>query len=180
MGAYLQMSDVIGIATIAVGIGAIIGAVYVGIRQAGIAARQADILARQVSLEETKLKADLFEKRLATYEATAAFLYHIGDLGDTPEGEARISHFATKFRESRFLFGADVHAALMEIWEKGNEIRVARAISISNHEEQLPRDPRHTEQITSGLTWSLQRAAVIHEIFEPYLELDSRNLRITV
>lgn len=175
----LQASDMIGIATIIVGVGAIIGAVFVGIRQAGIASRQADILASQVRLEETKLKADLFDKRLATYEATAAFLYHIGDLGDTAEGEARISHFATKYRESRFLFGADVHAALMEIWEKGNEIRVARAISISNFEEKLPRDPNHSLQITSILTWSLQRAGMIHELFQPYLELDAQSLRIT-
>lgn len=174
-----QNVDWSALATILVGIPAIVGAYVVGARQGNIASRQADILARQVRLEETKLKADLFEKRLATYEATTSFLYHIGDLGDTVEGDARIANFATKFRESHFLFGSEVHAALMEIWDKANKIRVSRAISISNYEEGVRGDPQAALKLTQDLAWALQRAAVIHEIFQPYLDVDARDLGAT-
>jgi len=164
------------VATLIVGVVGVMFAYRVGVKQASIAHRQADILDRQTALAETTLKADLFERRLATYEAAANFLNYIGDLGESEEGKARISLFATKMRESQFLFRPEVYQVMVEIWEAGNKMRVARAISISNHQEGLPRDPAYWKAIDEVTVWSTKRVETLHEVFRPDLELGARGL----
>lgn len=166
------------LASLIVGIVAVVFAYRVGIRQAGIAERQADILSRQVALEEASLKAELFERRLATYEIAADFVLHLSDLGDSDEGKARFAHYAMKMRESQFLFGPDVYAALVEIWEAGNRLRVARATSISLHAEGLPRDPKLGATFDELMQWSMKRLETLHEVFRPDLEVSSRALAL--
>jgi hypothetical protein len=165
--------------TFVTGIGAVIAAYIVGRRQTKIANRQTEILDRQVALAETNLKADLFERRLSTYEAAAAFVLHLGDLGETEEGKARIDLFGTKLRESQFLFRPEVYQALLEIWEAGNQFRVARAESISRREDQLPSDPELARRIEGHMFWSLERLKTLHEVFRPDLAIDSRSLMIS-
>lgn len=159
------------LASLIVGLVAVAFAYRVGIRQAGIAQRQADILSRQVALEEASLKAELFERRLATYEIAADFVIHLSDLGESDEGKARFAHYAMKMRESQFLFGPDVYAALNEIWEAGNRLRVARAISMSLHDENVAYDPKLAATIDELVTWSMTRLETLHEVFRPDLEV---------
>lgn len=159
------------LASLIVGLVAVAFAYRVGIRQAGIAQRQADILSRQVALEEASLKAELFERRLGTYEIAADFVIHLSDLGESDEGKARFAHYAMKMRESQFLFGPDVYAALNEIWEAGNRLRVARAISMSLHDENVAYDPKLAATIDELVTWSMTRLETLHEVFRPDLEV---------
>ena len=159
------------LASLIVGIVAVVFAYRVGIRQAGIAERQADILSRQVALEEASLKAELFERRLATYEIAADFVLHLSDLGDSDEGKARFATYAMKMRESQFLFGPDVYAALVEIWEAGNRLRVARAASISLYDDNLAFDPKLSATIDELIKWSMKRLETLHEVFRPDLEV---------
>ena len=159
------------LATLIVGVAAVYGAFKVGLKQAGIAARQADIMSRQVALAESSLKAELFERRLATYEVSADFVLHLSDLGDSEEGKARFAHYAAKMRESQFLFRPEVYRALVEIWEAGNRLRVARATSISRHEEGLPRDPKLGTTIDELIQWSMARLDTLPEVFRPDLEV---------
>jgi len=159
------------LATLVVGIAAVKGAYRVG-------KRQTDILDRQIALQEASLKADLFERRLATYEIAADFLLHLSDLGDTPVGEDRINRFAVKMRESRFIFSAPVYPALDEIWQKAAALRLGRINSISRRGEGLPRDPETSRKIATLISWSLQRLETLHEVFAPDLTIDAQSLDI--
>ncbi len=161
------------LATLIVGVAAVYGAFKVGVKQAGNADRQADIMSRQVALAEASLKAELFDRRLGTYEIAADFVLHLSDLGDSEEGKARFAHYAAKMRESQFLFRPEVYSALVEIWEAGNRLRVARATSISRHEEGLPRDINLGTTIDELVQWSMRRIETLYEVFSADLEVTS-------
>lgn len=167
-------------ATLATGFAAVAGAVIVGRKQAGIAARQADIsdrqtaiLGQQVELETAKLRADLFARRLETYEATANFVLHISALPDTdPEAEERIRRFNVKMRESQFLFSdPNVYRTLMGYWEKGNQARTDRAISFAEHEEGIRHDPERTRRIMDYPSWSFETADGLADLFRHDLSI---------
>lgn len=171
------------VATLIVGIVAVRYAYLVGIKQARIAQRQADILDRQAdildrqtALADISVKADLFERRLATYEIAADFTLNLQDLGDTDEGAARIALFATKMRESQFLFSLPVYEALIEIWEAGNRLRTARAISISNYHAKQRNDAAISTTIDQLTIWKTRRIETLHEVFRADLEVGARGL----
>jgi hypothetical protein len=76
-------------ATLATGIGAVVAAIVVGLRQAGISDRQSRILERQVGLDELKLRSDLFDRRFAVYEATRKFVGHIMAHASEPDQQTQ-------------------------------------------------------------------------------------------
>ena len=167
-------------ATLTTGLAAVIGAVFVGWKQAGIAERQADIseqqtsiLGRQVELEEAKLRADLFQKRLETYEVTADFALHIAEIPATdPKAEERIRAFASKLQESRFLFSQPtVYQTLKDFWEKGNAARVDRATSIAEHNDGVRHDPDRTKRLMEYPIWALNTVETLAALFEPDLSI---------
>ena len=164
----LSMSELV---TLVVGLAAVLGAVWVGLRQVGIAKRQAETQAEQ-------LKADLFERRLATYEAAADFLHHFGESLETAEGKQRMDRFATKMRESQFLFRNSVYRKLFEIHEAANKQRYHHAMMRANHRDGLPLDPDLAQKVREGLEWSQREAEALHEVFRPDLELGAETLKI--
>jgi hypothetical protein len=159
-------------AALATGAGAVAGATWVGLRQVGISRRQTEILDRQVELEEAKLRAEMFDRRLQTYEAAADFLLNLGRQPNEDDGqELRISRFAQKLRESQFLFESRVYEGLSEIWEAGNQQRTDRAISIGNHADDMPYDRQLSQRIQDRTVWSLKRLNSLHELFEDDLNI---------
>ncbi|MBB5687656.1 hypothetical protein [Sphingobium boeckii] len=159
--------------TLFTGIAAVVGAVIVGLKQTGISSKQTDILDRQVELEEAKLRADLFERRLETYEATADFVIHISSMPESdPKAEARIQRFNSKMRESQFLFSdQNVYQTLLGFWDKGNAARLDRALSFAEHEEGRKHDPERTKRIMEYPTWSFQTADTLAELFRHDLSI---------
>lgn len=162
--------------TLATGLAAVVGAVWIGRRQAGIAERQTDLLARQEAWQAISIKADLFDRRLATYEATADFLIHIADIGEDEEVQARTRNFAAKMRESQFLFQPEVYAALKEIWDVANDLRVSRVNSIARAKGELPRDAELGKRIQGHIEWMFTRLETLADVFKPDLELSGRSL----
>ncbi|MFY7838179.1 MAG: hypothetical protein ACOVQ0_18060 [Novosphingobium sp.] len=173
-------------ATLTSGLAAVIGAVVVGLKQVGIARRQADItdkqadiLDRQVKLEAAKLRADLFQRRLATFEATADFVFHITALPEQDEkAAARISLFAEKMRESQFLFeDPAVYKRLREIFERGNKARADRAIAQAYREEQRPDPDRvaRQERLLKAAAWTLAELEELSELFRHDLSILPRS-----
>ncbi|MCJ2187374.1 hypothetical protein [Novosphingobium beihaiensis] len=165
---------------------AVIGAVIVGSKQVGIAKRQADItdkqadiLDRQVKLEAAKLRADLFQRRLETFEATADFVLHIAALPEHDEkADARISLFAEKMRESQYLFeDPAVYKRLREIFEIGNKSRTDRAIAQAYHEEQRPDPDRQArqERMLNVAAWTFATLEELSDLFRHDLSILPRS-----
>lgn len=109
-------------AAFVVGLAAVAGAVVIGRRQAGIADRQADISAKQadilerqvgiaanqVALENAKLRADLYDKRLEVCSGFERFLATVS-MNDGVVPNADRDSFFTAWAASRHLFGAEVY-----------------------------------------------------------------------
>src|SRR5690606_10330340 len=96
--------------TLATGLGAVIAAVIVGLRQAGIADRQTSIshqqtkvLAKQVDLDELKLRSDLFDRRLQIYYYTGRYIEAQMTNDGAPDVETR-NDFLLSMNSARFLF----------------------------------------------------------------------------
>jgi hypothetical protein len=159
-------------ATLATGFAAVAGATAVGLRQTKISRRQNEILDRQSRLAEAEIRADLFERRLQTFEATADFVIHISELPDAdPKHQERMNLFAAKLRESQFLFNPRVYAALSEIWEMGNDFRGDRAVSIDNRRDGVRNDPELERRILEQPSWLLRRLETLAEVFREDLDL---------
>ena len=166
--------------TLTTGLAAVIGASIIGLKQAVIAKRQADIsekqsevLRRQVELEEAKLRADLFQRRLETFEVTTDFIFHIMDLPDVDAGaEERIRLFGTKMRESQFLFSnPNVYTTLVAFWEKGNAARFDRSLAIAARGDGTKHDPDRIRRLQEYPVWSLKTLETLSEIFRPDLSI---------
>lgn len=153
-------------ATLATGFAAVFAAWLVG-------RKQAYILSRQTDLEEAKLRADLFERRFATYEATADFLVHIGAMPETDaQAEERIKLFGVKVRESQFLFSdPNVYRTLNSFFDKGNEVRSDRAISAAEHEEGIKHDPARTKKLMEYPNWMFEKLETLADLFRHDLSI---------
>jgi hypothetical protein len=110
--------------TLATGLAAVLAAIVIGLRQAGIAHRQAEIadqqrkiLGQQADTDSARLKGELFEKRFAVYEGVKSFLSAIVREGGDPGG-IYAQGFLVALDQSRFLYRAQVSDDLQEIWEE--------------------------------------------------------------
>jgi hypothetical protein len=178
-------------ATLATGILAVGAAIFVGLRQMKISSRQNDILDRQAlishrqteildrqaGIEEAKLKAELFDRRLQTFEVTADFLLHLGSMpaDDRPVHKERWDKFVEKYRESQFLFSDEgVYRALTEIFNQANnqirDITVIRA----QHEQGGEHDASLSKIIHERTIWQLERLNSLADVFRADL-----NIRLT-
>jgi len=146
-------------ATLVVGIAAVAGAVWVGWRQAGIADRQArimerqtEIAAQQAAIENTRLRAELYDRRVAVYGAMEKYMDEAayGDISNIPVEDSRAMFEAISV--AGFLLDANVeelgrriYAASVElrksVWrlerEQDNDKRVARFDEMENSRYEL-------------------------------------------
>lgn len=111
----------------AAGFSAVVAASVVGLRQSGI-------LKRQVRLEQQKTQTDVFDRRMAVYDATREWLRFMNDAGrapweDSPEAahaspfererEKTIkSNYLTEFEKARFLFSPAVFKRLESVTDQ--------------------------------------------------------------
>jgi hypothetical protein len=110
----------------------------VGILQAQILDKQSQLqhltANRTLELEERKLRADLFDKRMEVYTATQAFIGVILAEGEPPSyartgsdeemaRQFRITReFTVAIDRSQFLFGQHVEAELRQLWTNANDL----------------------------------------------------------
>ena len=120
--------------TALVGLFAVSGAIYVGIKQAGIAkaqteiaGRQTAILHRQAELEEVKLRADIFDRRFKVYEAAADAIMGVILIDDVTVNTKRRRRFGIATNQSQFLFRSGITEALKEIEVKLNDLGQVRS-----------------------------------------------------
>jgi hypothetical protein len=120
--------------TLTAGLAAVVGATVVGIRQirvtskqSDIASRQADILAHQVEVDRAKLRADLFDRRLAVYKACKAYIREAMNL--------RVEFFinwqiqdelARQLEQAEFLFAGSVTDLLRKAANDADQLLTER------------------------------------------------------
>lgn len=164
-------------ATLFAGIAAVVGAVYVGVRQVGIsraqkdiAGRQTEILAKQVGLDELKLRAELFDKRFAVYEATRAMIGATLALAQEPEREIELAFRVAK-DQATFLFQPSVSEGLQEIWKKLNSFFALNSVMSQSYRTQGHYGDGNSERERELLTWLADRQANLSELFGDELRL---------
>lgn len=162
------------LATLITGGAAVIGATWVGIRQAGITSRQAEIahaqnaiLSRQVEIEAQKLKADLFERRFRTYELCRKYLKNQGLVS-----EIERTSFVEKVAESQALFGQRVFDSLRMIYEHGESYRLISEEMRKEHQQGHDHDPAKLAKADEHIGWMFARTMSLWTVFAADLRLD--------
>jgi hypothetical protein len=165
--------------TLFTGLAAVAGAVYVGLRQAGIskaqtdiASRQTLILAKQVGLDELKLRADLFEKRFAVYEATRDILSQaMQDSKRPPRGDEREMAFLIAKDQATFLFRPSVGDDLQAIWMSICASQAVRTEMDANYaRDQTYGEGLPKKQLEHSL-WQAERLRTLSDVFGDELKL---------
>ncbi len=148
-------------ATFLAGFMAIAGAIYVGRKQSNILAKQVGISEKQVFLEETKLRADLFDRRMEVYNATIAWIGILNTEGPPSKSHENDIGFFDAMHSSRFLFRPEVSDHLK---------RMNHLSSQCKHYAQLQDWDNHFE-VHSQLI-EMSNFDKILEIFSPEMSLD--------
>jgi len=115
-----------------------------------------------------KLKFELFQRRLATYEAVQSFLGSIMTSGKV--SDEALSKYAVGTAEVRWLYGSEVSAFLREsVWEKAVDLQCLHA--------ELEGMPVGTERSANVKKQSeikkymFSLSKVVDDKFEPFLRL---------
>lgn len=124
-------------ATLTAGCAAVGGATWVGLRQlrvtaqqasiadrqAGVMSRQADILEHQVQVERAKLRADLFDRRLAVYKASKAYIRDAMTVRVDFDSNPEIwNELTVQLEQAEFLFAGDVRSRLQAVADEADTL----------------------------------------------------------
>ena len=117
---------------------------------------------------KTKIKLDLFDRRIAMYESAQAFMGTI--IRDGAVDQERLIRFRQDCWHSRFLFGADVNEEFDTIFEHANKlstvIRQIRADVWQGCEIERDQALRKESEL---LLWITERGKHLDKVMEPYL-----------
>lgn len=158
------------LATLVTGLAAVIAAMLVGLRQAGIADRQSRILARQVGLDELALRAELFEQRFAVYEGVRKFLAAIMAYADKPEPEIERGYLVA-MDQARFLFRPEVHEQLREVWKRACGFFAVKSVMKAQYEKTGDYGHANIEKEHEHLLWLAGKLENLSELFGEELRL---------
>jgi len=133
--------------------------------QAGIARQQATTAASAVQTAKNKLKLDLFDRRLAIYDAVC----DIVDEWILPENQTskRRARFVTAMNSSRWIFPEEVYQYLKhEVYTEMNDLQVMHHRSELTEEEK-----KECLRIEARLMG--HRDQSIDQVFGPHLTLEA-------
>lgn len=120
MAIGIEIGDGVGgfawdtLATLFRGVAAVVAAGIIGWRQSIIMAEQTAIARGQVDLEQMKLRADLFDRRMAVFQATYRWLGDFWGNGRQPTGEVE-REFVWATDTAKLLFRPAI-AEQMRVW----------------------------------------------------------------
>ena len=123
----------------------------------------------QMRTARAKLRLDLFDKRVALYEAAMTFLAHVGTSGTVTHAE-RVAFFR-EVRNSRFLFEPTVHERMVTIYQRAGDLLFAEALQTG------PQPDKQQEAIEAKwktlLPWFATQLDEMPNLFIPYLRVDA-------
>lgn len=133
-----------------------------------VANKQNQVLRRQADIEALKVRSDLFNRRFATYEATAQMLAFPVNWED----ETKRSDFVLKVRESQFLFSRTVYDEMTEIF-RWVQAWYLYTIQLRGEAGHITEDSKRTiqAQLVESQKWLLERLGTVHKVFEADLKL---------
>lgn len=140
----------------------------VGLIAARIAWQQSRTAQEQKSIAEAKLKFDLFQRRIAFYEAFYTLSESAKNYKDHKEAISSLKTMITLAHQSGFLFGTDVQELVEEMCKKVAVLGKAIGATIEN-DNVVPKDI--LSKVLEANNWIKQ--APIKETFKPYLDLSS-------
>jgi hypothetical protein len=147
-------------ATFVVGLAAVFGAIRIG-------KNQATILARQASTEAMKLRADLYDRRIAVHTAAERFYQQTYlNLGSTPV-DVRNEFYEARSR-SRFIFGEDVHRFLNDMLASSRKLGAACSTVTATSEGAALATAGACENALDDFG---KMEARLQVVFQPYLEI---------
>ena len=165
------------LATFVTGLGAVAGAVVVGLRQVGItreqtaiAARQADILREQTKLARLGFHETMFDRRMAVYDDVNLFLSHILRHAASPPQETEQA-FLEASRRARFLFRTDVNEGLSELWKKACAFHALKAEMLHTIQTEGHYGEGNPDKESEMLQWFAKRLEKLPELFGDELQL---------
>jgi len=149
-------------ATLATGLAAVIAAFVVGLRQAAISQRQALILDRQVALAETALRGELYDRRIAIYDAVAESIERF--LDDIREGrplDSDGSNLGPVAMRSRLLFHHEVPERIADI-HCHMQVMAERQEVLSRHDHTVDEERKVQAE---RIGWLLDRYEALPDLF---------------
>ncbi|WP_156799837.1 hypothetical protein [Novosphingobium resinovorum] len=97
--------------------------------QARITGRQADIMDHQVEVERAKLRADLYDRRLAVFKACQAYVRETTSVPfDFEASFETAQEISDRLEEAEFLFAGDVRNEIREVSKRADAIVKERII----------------------------------------------------
>lgn len=172
------------------GLGAVGGAIFIGLRQMAITRRQADIQGQQaliaqraLDLESLKVRATLFDERFKVYQTTREWIQFVFmhdrmpagpyKLGPREEGEADLAlRFSEQLDRARFLFSPRVYQGLAGMVDEGWEmVKHTRRAQRAKDDDEIS---KHYDESHAAYQRFREVANKLNELFGDELSLSEK------
>lgn len=157
-------------ATLGTGAMAVVGAVFIGLRQIGIAKRQSEITGRQVALAALSAKVEVFDRRWAVYDSTREFVSAIMRHAAEPDQQVQQA-FLIGLNKAKFLFEPRVYCELKEIWDRSCQFFAVQSDSQHLFQTTGAYGQENIEKRHAYLIWINSRLENLAAIFGAELRL---------
>ena len=128
------------------------------------------ILDLQYSLQEYKVRHDLYEPRMKVYRAIIKFLEHVNGFGDASQED--ISELIEQTAEAHFLFKGKIEKHIQSLQNRGIDIQ---GVNMQLRNQLLPIGERRNklaDALGKHFAWFNAQFEVTTKLFDEYLKLD--------
>ena len=129
---------------------------------------------RQWQTARTKVQLDLYEKRRPIYDAVLAFVGDVLTVGVPTY--TRTIELAQQTHGSTFIFGPEIGDYIRDLERQGDDMRAAE-VKLAT----LPPGPERApfeQMILERQAWFQAQFGVVDRLFGPYLQLESRRVKV--
>lgn len=158
------------LATFVAGTAAVIGAVSVGKRQAGIAERQVSILEKQVELEKATVRGNLFDRRFAVFTTTEDWIHYVLDNKGASD-DTKIKDFKMAIDQARFLFGKEPNERITELSVRSIQYHSIMMTIASHDASDSDYMKANKAEIDALEKWLKERVYQLSDVFGPELSV---------
>lgn len=129
---------------------------------------------QQWQTARTKLQLDLYEKRRPIYDAVLAFVGDVLTVGVPTY--TRTIELSQQTEGSTFIFGPEIGDYIRDLERHGDEMRAAE-LKLASLPPRMERAP-FEQIILERQAWFQAQFGVVERLFRPYLQLESRRVKV--